>query len=159
MQIKLNNTVVVSDPCYELNSCGQGVLKGVLLGFYNCEAKMVNDQFWGTRVASLEVCHECYAHPNYQLAPFTVGVDSGQAGVFDYEYYEKYHVNTLENMTTNDQWYDDVCDITLAPQPYGTTEDKGFVSSSGFGDGVYPCYIAKNNNGEIIAIRIVFIEE
>lgn len=159
MQIKLNNKVVVSDPCYDLDAWYQGILEGVLPGMYNCEAKMVNDQFWGTRVASLEVCHKDYQKPKYEITPLPIGVDSGQAGVFDYEYYAKYHTNTLENVTINDQWYDDVCDITLAPQQCGTIEDKGFVSSSGFGDGAYPCYVAKNNNGEIIAIHIDFIEE
>lgn len=159
MQIQLNNKVIISDPCYDLDVWCQTILDNVLPGAYDCFTKTVTDPRWGTRVTSLEVCHEQCRCPNYKPTSFTIGVDSGQAGIFDYDYYEKYHTNTLNNTIINDQWYDKVCDITLSPPQYGAVDNRGFVSSSGFGDGVYPCFIAKNNNGKIIAIRIDFIED
>lgn len=35
----------------------------------------------------------------------------------------------------------------------------GVVSSSGFGDGGYEAFIAKNAEGKVIAVQIVFITE
>ncbi len=40
-----------------------------------------------------------------------------------------------------------------------TVFDKGFVSSSGFGDGGYECFIQKDEDGKIVAIKIVFISD
>lgn len=88
MQIKLNSKVMISDPCYGLNTWCQGVIEGVLPGNYNCKAKLINKTYWGERVAAIEVCHEDYKSPKYIPALLDIGVDSGQAGIFDYEYYK-----------------------------------------------------------------------
>ena len=40
-----------------------------------------------------------------------------------------------------------------------TIDNLGFVSSSGFGDGSYTCWTARNEDGCIIAIRIEYITE
>ena len=40
----------------------------------------------------------------------------------------------------------------------GIINGVGFVSSSGWGDGGYTCYTAKNEDGQIVGIKIVFIE-
>ena len=159
MQIKLKNKVMISDPCYGLNTWCQGVIEGVLPGNYNCKAKFNNEVCWGDRVAAIEVCHEDYKSPQYEPTLLDIGVDSGQAGIFDYEYYKKYHTGASERNHIDNQWYDEVCDITVSAEQCGIIEDKGFVSSSGYGDGSYECYVAKNHKDEIIAIRIVFIEE
>ena len=159
MQIKLNSKVMVSDPCYGLNTWCQGVIEGVLPGNYNCKAKLINKTYWGERVAAIEVCHEDYKSPKYIPALLDIGVDSGQAGIFDYEYYKKYHTDASDYDHVESQWYDEVCKLTLSPKQCGTIGDKGFVSSSGYGDGSYECYVAKNNNDEIIAIRIDFIKK
>ena len=42
MQIKLNSKVMISDPCYGLNTWCQGIIEGVLPGNYNCKAKLIN---------------------------------------------------------------------------------------------------------------------
>lgn len=39
----------------------------------------------------------------------------------------------------------------------GTIDDKGFVASSGFGDGGYDCYVSRNESGQVDALLIVFI--
>ena len=70
-----------------------------------------------------------------------------------------YHTDASDYDHVESQWYDEVCKLTLSPKQCGTIGNKGFVSSSGYGDGSYECYIAKNNNDEIIAIRIDFIEK
>lgn len=48
----------------------------------------------------------------YYKENFNVGVDSGQAGIFDYEYYKKYHSDDNEAEQVDNDWYWRVCEIT-----------------------------------------------
>ena len=40
-----------------------------------------------------------------------------------------------------------------------TIDNLGFVSSSGYGDGVYCCWTAHNDEGKIVAIRVEYLTE
>lgn len=154
--IKLGNKVMVSDPCYGLGTWCQGVLKNVLPGTYKCDVEYSDEGDWGVRVAAIEVRHENYDRPaEFKPEAFDIGVDSGQAGIFDYDYYARYH----DQHSVEDEWYDEVCDITLSKTQSGDIDNCGFVSSSGFGDGGYTCWTAREENGYIVAIRVEFITE
>lgn len=157
--IRLGSKVMVSDPCYGMDTWCQGVLENVLPGDYQCHVEYSGEGVWGRRVAAIEVVHRDYDGViKYEPEYFDVGVDSGQAGIFDYEYYTQYHDHANKYPHVNDDWYDMVCKITLARAQMGTVEDYGFVSSSGYGDGEYTCYTARERNGYIIAIRVEFID-
>ncbi len=155
MKIQLGNKVMVSDPCYGLNTWCQGVLENVLPGTYDCEVEYSEKGAWGVRVAAIEITHENCGAYGFEIADFEVGVDSGQAGIFDYEYYAKYHTAD----SCDDDWYDRVCNVTLSEESAGTIDGLGFVSSSGYGDGGYDCWVARNRDGYIVAIRIEYITE
>lgn len=159
MKIRLGNKVMVSDPCYGLNTWCQGVLENVLPGTYNCDVEYSDEGAWGVRVAAIEVTHENCGVYMFDIADFVVGVDSGQAGIFDYEYYARYHMDDMSDSEVDDDWYDRVCDITLSSESAGTVDEFGFVSSSGYGDGSYDCWVARNKDGYIVAIRIEYIPE
>ena len=159
MKIQLGNKVMVSDPCYGLNTWCQGVLENVLPGTYDCEVEYSDEGAWGVRVAAIEVTHTNCGAYGFEITDFTVGVDSGQAGIFDYDYYVKYHEDTNGRREVDDDWYDRVCDITLSEESAGTIDELGFVSSSGYGDGGYDCWVARNRDGYIVAIRIEYITE
>jgi hypothetical protein len=191
--IKLGNKVMVSDPCYGLDTWCQGVLENVLPGNYNCYVEYSDEGDWGERVSAIEVVHEKYDRPldiEFESEDFEVGVDSGQAGIFDYDYYVRYH----NKHTVDDSWYDRVCALTCENvknpnyeefdwnadncydryQAYKETEKcwpyiqkltanpidgLGYVSSSGYGDGGYTCWTARDDDGNIITIRVEFITE
>ena len=158
--IKLGNKVMVSDPCYGLGTWCQGVLENVLPGNYNCKAEYSDEGAWSLRVASIEAVHEDYDGVLcMDMENVDVGVDSGQAGIFDYDYYAKYHDSCNVRPHVDDDWYDRVCDITLSKESAGSVDGLGFVSSSGFGDGGYACWTERNKDGYIIAIRVEFITE
>jgi len=112
--ITLGAKVMVSDPCYGLGTWCQGVLENVLPGQYDCNVEYSDEGTWGTRVSAIEVTHVNYKTGSLllQMEDFEVGVDSGQAGIFDYEYYAKYHMDATERPHVNDDWYDMVCDLT-----------------------------------------------
>lgn len=158
--IKLNSKVMVSDPCYGLNTWCQGIVENVLPGTYDCFVEYSDEGDWGERVSTIEVRHAYYDGPrDFYPEDFEVGVDSGQAGIFDYEYYEMYHTDRSYKHYVNSGWYDKVCNITLARAQAGTINNLGFVSSSGYGDGGYTCWTARDSDGKVIAIRVEYITE
>ena len=193
--IKLGNKVMVSDPCYGLGTWCQGVLENVLPGNYKCYVEYSDEVDWGERVAAIEVRHQDYDDVvPMDREDFEVGVDSGQAGIFDYDYYARYHTDSKERDHVDDGWYDRVGDLTCVNvknpnyeefnwdaddcynryREYIKTEKcwpyiqkltanpidgLGFVSSSGFGDGGYTCWTAREEGGHIVAIRVEFIAE
>ena len=159
--IVLGTEVMVSDPCYGLGTWCQGVVNNVVPGKYNCTVEYCYDNFWGTRVSAIDVINESYNanEIDYVETNFEVGVDSGQAGIFDYIYYVKHHENESGARILDDDWYDKVCNITIAKESSGTIDGNGLVSSSGYGDGLYWCYVAYDIDDKIIAIRIEFITE
>lgn len=110
--IRLDEKVMVSDPCYGLNTWCQGVLENVLPGNYECNVEYSDEGDWGTRVAAIEVTHEDCRIFRFEAEDFEVGVDSGQAGIFDYDYYCQYHTDRKDSEHVDDDWYNRVCDKT-----------------------------------------------
>lgn len=112
--INLGEKVMVSDPCYGMNTWCQGVIDNVLKGKYKCMVETSDEDEWGNRVSAIQVAHEDYVKKSleYSKENFDVGVDSGQAGVFDYEYYKKYHSDSSESEHVNEDWYWRVCNLT-----------------------------------------------
>lgn len=152
-QIQLGKKVRVSDPCYGTDVWCSGVVDNVKEGTYNVDINLSDEGMWGNRVKSLTAIHSEYSgHSIIERAPFEVGVDSGQAGIYDEDYYRQYH---SEDDCNND-WYHDICQLT---DPFGTKDDKCVVSSSGFGDGGYDCFLLRDKNNEVVGFQIVFIED
>lgn len=239
--ILLNNKVRVSDPCYGPDTWCAGTLENVLKGRYNCYSQSVNAGNWGIRIASIEVRHENYDDVDpTEIQDIDVGVDSGQAGIYDLDYF----VQNRDDKGGVDDWYASVCNKTfiyvenpnyvpfeksefwkdefkviqdikentslndtektmavikkitnkeltkeekeyldelyvhnkelyseynLALTNYrkfndqydmigkfaaNTLDDKCLVSSSGDGDGSYTCLVGRNDNGQIVSIKI-----
>ena len=146
--IELGSKLIVTDPCYKIGSEGQGVLESVNAGKYNCTALVLDEGQWGHRVAEIEAIHEDYSNvPEYRKEPFEVWVDSAMAGIFDYGQFKKLTENHDNLWTLMGEINAGLGNII---------DDLGFVATSGYGDGNYPCYTCKDN-GKIIAIKVVFI--
>lgn len=139
----------VTDPCYNKDTWCAGVLD-VLNGTWGAFVETSDEGGWGVRVASINIFNKEYEHKahSWSLTNIDVGVDSGQAGFFDDAKYP-------EDPHQDDAFYDSVCDLTLGPNSGGVLP-FGAVSSSGYGDGGYSCYVSYVN-GEIVAAKIVFI--
>jgi hypothetical protein len=161
----LGTKVMVSDPCYKLNTWCQGVLENVKSGIWDAYIKMIDTGMWGVRVAELIAVNSehCKEHPviMYEQQEFEVGVDSGTAGIFDYDYYAKYHTED----ETDERWYSTRIFDQFFPTHDSSgwensifTDSEGVASSSGYGDGGYDCYVARNyEDKKIIGIKIVYI--
>ena len=85
-EITLGDTVYVTDPCYTPATWCCNKVEGVKPGHYQTAITKNNED----RVACIGIYHEAANDDTvWEKAPFEVGVDSGQAGVFDAEYFEK----------------------------------------------------------------------
>lgn len=154
--IKLSRKVYVTDPCYKIDTWCQKLLDNVSPGKYKCFISVINPCTWENRVSELHVVQETVFSKYKELEEipymsepicYEIGVDSGQCGIFDAEYYERSQPN-------NKDWYKRICDLTCNA---GTIDDLGVATCSGFGDGAYPLYVAEEN-GEVVAMMVKFID-
>ena len=172
-QIKLGGEVIVSDPCYEVPTWCQEVIKNVRPGMYDTEVIKSDEGDWGNRCAELVVLHENIKSPIWEHYG-TVGVDSGQMGVFCMTSYRNDDIaSDLPWLTEKgdpfgdhpfrpvkeegEQWYVKMCDRTLREEQWGVY-DTGVVSSSGYGDGSYELQVCQMDD-LIHGFRIIFIDD
>lgn len=159
--IKLSNEVRVSDPCYDDDVWCKSKIKDVLPGEY-----VVQTRKKGGRVAWLMVTHKDHLKSDEPwIEHSTIGVDSGQAGIFCESSYRNDEI-TIEKPKgsdfalnayheSGDRWYEKMCSFTLSDKQWGSYE-SGVASSSGWGDGMYPVDV-KKHKGKIICIKVLFI--
>ena len=145
----------ISDPCYEYDENDKIcvlTLKDVLNGKYIAKISIESKY---NDVESLTIYHEKYSEvePNFLMG--TIGVDSGQAGIFDLKYYEKNQGGEFGDLNS---FYGLACSLTLSKEQGGIMNYAGVVSSSGCGDGEYEVYVGANDIGEIVSVKIIFIE-
>lgn len=145
-KIKLGKKVVVSDPCYDLGTWCLAIIENVKVGEYLVNVTKMDTKGWGNRVSSIKVVHaeNIFSKHNWEKTEHEIGVDSGQAGIFDFPTFRK----------NNEGWYDSMCDLTDGEPGWGTY-NKGVVSRSGFGDGSYDLYISKVDD-KIVGMAIDF---
>ena len=152
----VSNKIYISDPCYEddegENSCTLTLLD-VINGKYVATTKV--DRIYYD-IESLTINHEDYLYIEPSIFAGKIGVDSGQVGFFDKEYYVENQGGDFDDLTT---LYGLACSLVLSKQEGGIVHNKGVVSSSGFGDGEYEVFVGINDMGKIVSASIVFIEE
>lgn len=152
-----DGTFVISDPCYSLGTWCAGDIENVKKGTWN--AYVFHGQTdWGVRCWELVALHSEYpeslAANLKEDANIDVGVDSGQAGIYDMS---AFHGG--EDNYGDEGWYDLCCRTTLDTEFSAGVIPGGCVSSSGFGDGGYACFVARDGTAEVIGTKIVFIVE
>ena len=82
-RITLSEKVRISDPSYRMDTWCAGTLNNVLPGEYECYV-----QYYSNRIARIEVRH--IGHTDIEpteLSDIDVGVDSGQCGIYDLDYF------------------------------------------------------------------------
>ena len=112
-QIELGDKEIVSDPCYTRGTWCHGTVEDLLPGKYNCVITYSDDGSWGERVSQLTVYHESVKPTQLRKgeeAPFTVGVDSGQAGIFCNSIYPE---GDTGQYVDKNSFYGACCDATI----------------------------------------------
>jgi hypothetical protein len=164
--------VVVSDPCYGEDVWCMGFLKGVANGTWEAEIRTGDEGRVAKLYATLKGAKR---GKTWEETAFTVGVDSGQAGIFDKPCYRTHqkenealissHWKSIAEREEKDEkgsgvFYAACCSLTCgddngATQKAGVLKG-GVVSSTGYGDGSYTCYFQKDARG-IFTICIQFM--
>jgi hypothetical protein len=85
-----------------------------------------------------------------------VAVDSGQIMLID-PCYIKADFETEYNAPPALN-YAGACKASLSSDGYGEFGGLGFCTSSGYGDGLYPVYVKRDETGRVAEIKIKFIE-
>lgn len=88
-----------------------------------------------------------------------VGVDSGQAGFFDLKQFEDQLSEGRYEAPKWEAFYKRCCNLTLETKYSFGVIEFGAISSSGYGDGGYPLFLKRDEQGKVIAARIVFISQ
>jgi len=141
----------VTDPCYDKGTWCSGTID-VPNGEWDAYLELSDEGSWGTRVASIQIIKDnSPTSAAWELTNIDVGVDSGQAGFFDESFYPD-----QPGLTS---FYNKVCKLTTGREQGGIIDGFGAVSSTGYGDGGYKCYVARNDANEIVSAKIVFIDD
>lgn len=157
-----DNVLVISDPCYEPGTWCMGQILDVKPGIWTAQIGICHNKKWGDRVAYLATCHkDC---PDKTLlteheAHFGVGVDSGQAGIFDRAHYQDQAVvSDVPDPISDDRWYNFCCHQTLKTEHNAGVIPYGVVSSSGYGDGGYTCHFFSTGEAQEFTVWGVMID-
>ena len=135
--------VDITDPSYNKDVWCRVNNFPIPSGEYECYAQIKNSDEtggWGERVSRIGIRRDKADMYEYKT---NIGVDAGLAGFFidkpDY---------------TDEQWIDFCHKLNYDELVY--LDERGFFSSSGYGDGEYDV-IAGYKNGEIVELYIDFI--
>jgi hypothetical protein len=151
-RVTLSDKVVVSDPCYDRDVWCMQTDIPVKPGRYNVMILLSDEKKWGTRVANLILIHEDHQgspQKDWKYVCSSIGVDSGQCGIFDDTIYPQ-----SKDHPDLEPFYTECCALTLSDELAGILESgKGVVTSSGFGDGGYEL-LAKKDGDRYVALML-----
>jgi hypothetical protein len=149
--------LLLTDPCYELGTwCTIQVpaMNGTWITdtFYNREGRV-------SAISAAWVAEKAKPMPPWEHIDGEVGVDSGQAGIFDLDAYPD-REDTGEP-DDESSFYGQCCKITASAKRAGNiyidNVSRGYVARSGYGDGGYDAFAIFNEDRIAEAVKIVFI--
>ena len=144
--------IIVADPSYDYGDGETLLLKKVLSGKYFTSVTTTDNL-----ITSLKICHSDYKNSDLKFERYgVITVDSGQAGFFDKTYFVKNQGGEVGDLNSI---YGLSCAVTSSPKQAGIMQKKGVVSSSGFGDGCYNVFVARNSANKIVSAYIEFISK
>ena len=151
--ITLGEIAFLSDPFYGTMSkwnCTMEMIPGEYFVFIT---RTMTQTIQGS-ISSLYVVHKDF-YKNFKKRPsddherLCCAVDSGTCGIFNAEYFEKFH----DESGVDDDWYEE---NVIKMDEFKITDGKGAISSTGLGDGLYPVF-AEYKDGKAFALRIKYL--
>jgi hypothetical protein len=149
----------ISDPCYVKGTwCGLYDLPAAN-GIWEVDVHVIDAGDWGKRVASIiaKAKGQTEVRSKKQKG-FELGVDSGQMSIFDGATYPDSEEDTGDYDDLK-SFYGKCCAASSSNKRFGIVDKRGIVTTSGYGDGGYPCYLSYNDKGEVIGVIVTFIDD
>ena len=164
--ITLGESVAATDPCYSVGTeVGEfeiamkpgeyevRVARGEITGQYTTKEGEEKTYNFGERVARLRVIRKevrRYEKVSEWEYYSSLGVDSGRMSIWNAVKYNnedgqatrEWKINRYEEDPENYWW---------------NANEDGVWTDAGLGDGLYPSYIGRNEDGEAVALSIIFI--
>lgn len=174
----VENGIIISDPSYKFDV--NKYSKGFKIQDYFTKEKVKQGEWNGYieideksgRVAVLRACHSDLSAEELDKCKWeqcngSIGVDSGQAGIYDSMYFRDNSLvgdYPLAKYITNidkkgEKWYSMCCQQTYDENDFSKRAGiipYGVVSSSGWGDGCYD-YSVNIQNNIVQAVEILFM--
>jgi hypothetical protein len=149
-QITLPKDVIISDPCYDLDTWCMIHITHMKPGLYNIDFWKAHDPWDGHRFIITHVDYKRNVIPKSESKE-TLGIDAGMVGVYPLHEFKNNDIVLEEYYDSNKKWY-------KAQGPIDTYNlfANGFISKSGYGDGTARLYYDENANGEVIRIAVLF---
>ena len=122
-----------------------------------------NPMTWKGRISFLHIRHESVPADEpidptkFVKSEIHVGVDSGQAGFFNAANYEREAHKMVEGDRHSAFYSACMAETLKDDEAWGTVMGWGVVSSTGWGDGGYNLFIRRNEEGQMIEGRIVYL--
>lgn len=154
-QIKLEDKIIVADPCY-LNFdiySNRIVNLDIVPGIYNCYINPYSLTRPKNIIVLLE--NEDYTEDGFESIMRSIAVESGQGGIFNYSFYKQMYALRFGEEIFREEYFK-ISNTTYIDNNYQKqiVDDKYFVTSTAYGDGVYQVFVKKNKDGKIIGIKI-----
>ncbi|WP_155010681.1 SMI1/KNR4 family protein [Priestia megaterium] len=159
-----NGKLIVTDPAYQADEEDlQIILPNVKNGKWTAFISYTPEEV----VESLFIFYgEKKPSGKWHVCEKLIGVDSAQAGIFDYEtfgsddaiQYEVKNVHDIEIDADGLKYYVACADI-VASDAQGGVLPGGAVSMSGYGDGMYEVKVKYNTSKEVVGVMIDFGDE
>lgn len=142
--------VIISDPCYSKGTWCAGTIENVSNGTWQASATLTPLRFGAINSEVRAVLKGSWPETDWEDTNIDVGVDSGQAGIFDYDIYPDKPGDYDEGT-----WYFSGCQVTEGYYGAGVIIG-GVISRSGHGDGSYKAFVRKDRDGRVVEIKIDF---
>lgn len=172
---QISDSIIISDPSYEYDVAEHevgttlmslnNVISNTRKGLWN--AYITRNLLSPDRNISLVAIHESI--PTYPLLEYnwreidSIGVDTGQAGIYDLLFYRDDHsvkgdpyASYIDIEDEDDYWYAVNSYISGKGLRAGVIP-HGAISSSGYGDGIYPVSIMYDHQ-QVVGVWIDFSE-
>ena len=151
--INFGDKIDITDPCYNRDVwCRMNDVK-IIPGKYTCIAWIRDTGDWGRRVATVGIYLNGVIPKSREMHEIGggIGVDAGLAGFFE-----------NKKDFTDEEWCE-FCNLIHDDYPTVLADEnslfKGIVTSSGYGDGGYGVFAARDpDHYSICALEIRFIE-
>ena len=147
-EMVFDNNIDISDPCYSRDEHSNIIDYKIKEGKYGCYIKYGKpEEYEENRIAEISIIKKGYGGTKDMAwnKAGTIGVDTGIAGFFNHKIeYSRREWRSFCDRLKEGKWW--------------VNFDNGFFSESGWGDGGYYVYESRNNDNEVIALKIVFIE-
>lgn len=152
----LGESAIIGDPCYGRENLEHAIMfqVRVMPGLWCVVVeKERNSTMLGRTMRWIAtVVHGDMLMPS-RFELHNIGVDSGQAGIFSDDIFPTDEARDFDDKTS---FYGLCCEATIREDDCGVILERGFVSSSGYGDGSYPLKLGFDTQGRCITIGVDF---